>query len=54
MKEVYHLIKDSYRKKCEKCRSHMKKIPTQTSPPQFNGSGFYETDYKRKVKVDNE
>lgn len=34
---------------CVKCgeASLQKQFP-QTAPPQFRGSGFYETDYKKK------
>ena len=40
---------------CEKCSKmvprnlvEMKRVFTDVGKPQFKGSGFYETDYKRK------
>ena len=35
---------------CSKCGCGMKRLVGKTGKPQFKGSGFYETDYKKKVK----
>ena len=42
---------------CKKCTKmvprnivEMKRVFKSTSKPQFKGSGFYETDYKKKEK----
>jgi putative FmdB family regulatory protein len=35
---------------CSKCHCGMKRLVSKTGKPQFKGSGFYETDYKKKVK----
>lgn len=32
---------------CPECRQDAAKIISQTAPPHFVGSGFYQTDYKR-------
>lgn len=35
--------------KCPVCGSiRIERLNSMTAPPQFSGSGFYETDYKRK------
>ena len=35
---------------CDKCHCGMKRVFNSIGKPQFKGSGFYETDYKKKVK----
>mgnify|MGYP003123753585 CR=1 FL=1 len=35
---------------CQECGKGMKRLVGKTGKPQFKGSGFYETDYKRKLK----
>jgi putative FmdB family regulatory protein len=35
---------------CSKCGCGMKRLVGKTGKPQFKGSGFYETDYKKKAK----
>ncbi len=36
------------RKPCPKCRKQSERVLSTTAPPKFKGSGFYETDYKKK------
>ena len=35
---------------CDKCYCGMKRVFNSIGKPQFKGSGFYETDYKKKVR----
>ena len=35
---------------CSKCGCGMKRVFNSVGKPQFKGSGFYETDYKKKAK----
>tara|TARA_Y100000593_G_scaffold90747_1_gene177881 strand:+ start:264 stop:482 length:219 start_codon:yes stop_codon:yes gene_type:complete len=35
---------------CSKTIIEMERVFGKTGKPQFRGSGFYETDYKKKVK----
>ena len=55
-KELLQKMDDSS-PSCEKCSTilprnivEMKRVFKDTSKPQFKGSGFYETDYKKKDK----
>ena len=54
VKEVLQKMNDSP-PTCEECSTvlprnnvEMKRVFTSVGKPQFKGSGFYETDYKRK------
>ena len=54
IKEVMQAIKDPV-PTCEKCSRmvprhivEMERVFGDTGKPQFKGSGFYETDYKKK------
>lgn len=33
---------------CEDCSAQLERVMARTAPPQFKGTGFYQTDYKRK------
>lgn len=46
--ELFHSISDDTQKKCEKCGNVMKRLIGSGCGVIFKGSGFYETDYKRK------
>lgn len=48
--EIFHPINDSA-KECPNCKGmDLQKLISAPSGIVFNGSGFYETDYKRKSK----
>ena len=36
--------------RCEICQEPLTQLISRTGPPQFMGSGFYETDYKRRPR----
>lgn len=47
--EVIQKITDEVLKTCPKCQSEtVDKIISTTAAPHFTGTGFYETDYKKK------
>ena len=47
--EVYQQMSDALLKKCPTCKStRMKRLIGSGSGIIFKGTGFYETDYKRK------
>ena len=46
--EVFQNMKDEMLKKCPKCKSKVKRLIGRGSGVIFKGSGFYETDYKKK------
>ena len=48
--EHYHSITFKGTVRCFKCGKPMKKLISGGSGIIFKGSGFYETDYKRKGK----
>lgn len=51
--EIFHSIKDSV-KECPACKKEeLKKCITAPLGIMFNGSGFYETDYRRKGKSES-
>ena len=42
--------KESQKIVCPRCGCRYSiKYPSRTAPPQFKGSGFYSTDYKKKT-----
>jgi predicted nucleic acid-binding Zn ribbon protein len=43
-------MKDEPLKVCKKCGGQLKRLIGPGLGPIFKGSGFYETDYKRKSK----
>lgn len=45
--EVRQGIKDEPLKKCPTCSEQVEKLISVTSNPQFKGTGFYQTDYKK-------
>lgn len=46
--EVLQKITEEPLKKCPNCKcDEISRLLSVTSDPQFKGSGFYETDYKR-------
>ena len=45
--EVLQKISDEPLQKCPNCNKDVYKLMSVTSDPQFNGSGFYKTDYKK-------
>lgn len=50
--ELFQSIVEPPRKKCPKCRRKVKRLLGAGAGIIFKGSGFYETDYKRKVKTE--
>jgi putative FmdB family regulatory protein len=46
--EVRQGINDEPLKKCPACKSKVERLISVTANPQFKGSGFYQTDYKKK------
>jgi len=46
--EKFQSMKDLPVRKCPKCRSKVKRLLGRGAGIIFKGSGFYETDYKRK------
>ena len=46
--ELFHGISDESRKRCPRCRSAAKRMPTGGSGVLFRGAGFYATDYRSK------
>lgn len=47
--EEFQSITAPPRQRCPKCRGKVKRLPTAGAGVVFKGSGFYETDYKRKA-----
>lgn len=45
--EVQQKISEEPLKKCPHCEEQVTRLISVTSPPQFKGSGFYQTDYKK-------
>lgn len=46
--EVQQKITEEPLKKCPQCQEEpVTRLISVTSPPQFKGSGFYSTDYKK-------
>jgi putative FmdB family regulatory protein len=45
--EVLQKISEEPLKKCPTCKKKITKVMSVTGDPQFNGSGFYKTDYKK-------
>ena len=48
--EYFQSMKDEPLKVCKKCGGQLKRLIGPGLGPIFKGSGFYETDYKRKSK----
>lgn len=49
--EIYQGISESPKKKCPSCKKNaLKRVLSGGAGVMFKGSGFYETDYKRKEK----
>jgi putative FmdB family regulatory protein len=46
--EKFHGMNAAPLRKCPKCKGKVKKLPGLGAGIIFKGSGFYETDYKRK------
>jgi len=49
--EVFQKITDASLDKCPKCGKKVKRLISSGSGIIFKGSGFYETDYKKKKGV---
>jgi len=49
--EHFQSMKDHPLKICPKCNGKLKKLISAGLGPIFKGSGFYETDYKKKSQV---
>lgn len=49
--DVFHTMSAKPRVKCEKCGGPCKKLLGTGAGIIFKGSGFYETDYKKKGKA---
>lgn len=50
IKEILEKYEDNCDKSCDKCKGIMKRVDiSRVSKPVFKGSGFYETDYKKKT-----
>lgn len=47
--EKFQSMSDEPLKKCPKCRCKVKRLVGRGAGIIFKGSGFYETDYKRKT-----
>jgi len=53
--ELFQSITADPVKTCPKCKGRVKRLPGRGSGIIFKGSGFYETDYKKKsVRTDPE
>ena len=48
--ELFQSMQDKLIKKCPKCNGKVERLLGSGSGIIFKGSGFYETDYKRKSK----
>jgi len=48
--DVFQSIKSEPKAKCPKCGANASRLISAGSGIIFKGSGFYETDYKRKAK----
>lgn len=48
--ELFQKITDKPLRRCPKCSGKVKRLIGKGSGIIFKGSGFYETDYKRKSK----
>jgi putative FmdB family regulatory protein len=48
--ESFQKISDKPLEKCPKCKSRIKRLISAGSGFILKGSGFYATDYKKKVK----
>lgn len=46
--EVFQKMSDKELKTCPTCKSKIEKQLSTPASPKFTGSGFYETDYKKK------
>ena len=46
--ERFQSMTDEPLKRCPKCRCKIKRLPGSGAGIIFKGSGFYETDYRRK------
>lgn len=46
--ELFQSMSDQPRKRCPKCRGKVKRLIGLGAGIIFKGTGFYETDYKRK------
>jgi putative FmdB family regulatory protein len=46
--ETFQSIKEQHLKECPECKGQLKRLIGTGSGILFKGSGFYETDYKRK------
>lgn len=51
--DVFQKMSDSKLKKCPQCKDKVKRLIGSGSGIIFKGKGFYETDYKKKSKKDN-
>ena len=49
--EQFQSIKDAPLKKCPKCKGAVRRLIGTGAGIIFKGSGFYETDYKKKASV---
>ncbi|MGI6496104.1 MAG: FmdB family zinc ribbon protein [Kiritimatiellia bacterium] len=47
--EMFQRMTEPHRKTCPKCKGKVKRLPGAGAGILFKGSGFYETDYKRKT-----
>lgn len=45
--EVRQSINDEPLKKCPTCTAKVERLISVTGTPQFKGTGFYQTDYKK-------
>lgn len=45
--EVRQKISDEPLKKCPTCKAKVERLISVTGTPQFKGTGFYQTDYKK-------
>lgn len=48
--EIIEKVDSPNVKQCFHCRGTSQRIFSETAPPKFKGSGFYETDYVKKKR----
>ena len=51
--DIFHSMKDTKKHKCPKCGGKAHKLIGAGTGVIFKGTGFYETDYKKKSGFDS-
>lgn len=52
--EYFQKITESPKTECPECKGYLKRMVTVGAGVIFKGSGFYETDYKKRNRSENE